>query len=325
MCCTPRSLAVIASVVALVAPGTAAAQCANPHAMGVSRVIAVDPRAMPLIGSHDYGHTLPLAPGEVVLTFDDGPVSPYTEHVLSALAAECARATFFMVGRQARANPRLAWQVRAAGHTVGTHTQNHVLHRMSADLAAYEIDTGIVSVGAALGSQRMLAPFFRFPGLFRTHEGEHHLRMRGLMAWSVDTDSYDWKKIGSGQMLAHTLSDLEKRRGGILLMHDVQPKTAMMLPTLLSELKARGYRIVHVVPKGGDPELVAGGVPQHPPMESPARPHLAAEPREPFVRQRFPVTAMPPTPPPEPPRPSPGGNGLFEAIFTASGAQRWGR
>ena len=49
------------------------------------------------------------------------------------------------------------------------------------------------------------------------------------MAWSVDVDSYDWKKISSSHMLNHTLADLEKRRGGILLMHDVQPKTAIML------------------------------------------------------------------------------------------------
>ena len=111
------------------------------------------------------------------------------------------RPTFFMVGRQARANPELAWQIRAAGHTVGTHTQNHPLHRMSPERAAYEIDTGIASVGAALGSPRALAPFFRFPGLFRTTEAEYHLRSRGLMAWSVDVDSYDWKKISASHML----------------------------------------------------------------------------------------------------------------------------
>ena len=118
---------------------------------------------MPLVGSHDYGVTLPLVPGEVVLTFDDGPLPPYTNAVLKALADECLQATFFMVGRQARAHPELAWQVRAAGHTIGTHTQNHPLHRMPPDRAAHEIDTGIASVAAALGTPRALAPFFRFP------------------------------------------------------------------------------------------------------------------------------------------------------------------
>ena len=319
----------------------------------------VDARAVPLIGSHDYGVTLPLAPGEVVLTFDDGPLSPYTDHVLRALADECLQAIFFMVGRQARANPRLAWQIRAAGHTVGTHTQNHPLPRMSPERAAYEIDTGIASVGAALGTPRALAPFFRFPGLFRTTEAEYHLRARGLMAWSVDADSYDWKKTSSIHMLNHTLAELEKRRGGILLMHDVQPKTALMLPKLLAELKARGYRIVHVVPTGGSaiPDLVANApVPRQIPAPTGAiarpevertgshlhimaphtteRPHRQvivpadAVPRRPVMAP----TAHPPPPryiPVEPasprPRVSPGCNGLFEAIFMSSDSHRWGR
>ncbi len=310
----------VASAIALGSTGAAAAPCSNPNALGISRVMTVDARAMPLIGSHDYGVTLPLAPGEVVLTFDDGPLPPYTNAVLKALADECLRAVFFMVGRQARANPELAWQVRAAGHTIGTHTQNHPLFRMPADRAAYEIDTGIASVGSVFGTQRALAPFFRFPGLFRTIEGEQHLRSRGLMSWSVDADSYDWKKISSGHMLAHTLAELEKRRGGILLMHDVQPKTALMLPALLAELKARGYRIVHVVPKGGDPaeDLVASAMP--PQRADPiARPPAAAEPR---AARHYPPAAVPAEGPP--PRIQPGGNGLFEAIFTASG-HRWGR
>jgi peptidoglycan-N-acetylglucosamine deacetylase len=316
-------LALIASSVALAASSAPALACSNPNALGVSRVLAVDARAMPLIGRHDYGVTLPLAPGEIVLTFDDGPVSPYTESVLRALAAECARAVFFMVGRQARANPQLAWRVRAAGHTIGTHTQNHVLYRMPAELAAYEIDTGIRSVAGALGSQRAVAPFFRFPGLFRTTAGEYHLQRRGLMSWSVDADSYDWKRGSARNMLAHTLSELDKRRGGILLMHDVQPKTALALPALLTQLKMRGYRLVHVVPKGSHigPSPLAAAAPP-PDLEPPAH-APAMDMHEQRATPRFPVTAVPRSPAAPPPRVSPGGNGLFEAIFTASG-QQWG-
>jgi hypothetical protein len=110
-----RLVALVAGAAALGGTTAQAAPCNNTHALGVSRVLTVDARAMPLVGSHDYGFTLPLAPGEVVLTFDDGPVAPYTNQVLRALAHECVQATFFMVGRQARANPELAWQVRAAG------------------------------------------------------------------------------------------------------------------------------------------------------------------------------------------------------------------
>jgi peptidoglycan/xylan/chitin deacetylase (PgdA/CDA1 family) len=337
-----RLVALVAGAAALGGVAAQAAPCNNPYALGVSRVLTVDARAMPLIGSHDYGFTLPLAPGEVVLTFDDGPQAPYTNQVLRALAHECVQAIFFMVGRQARANPELAWQVRAAGHTIGTHTENHLLYKMPPDRAAYEIDTGIASVGKVFRSQRTLAPFFRFPGLFRTNEAEQHLRSRGLMAWSVDVDSYDWKKISVNHMLGHTFHDLDKRRGGILLMHDVQAKTALALPTLLAELKQRGYRIVHVVPSGGSavPEIVAGPPPQaqdEPQPRAETQPQIQTQPQfpvsAPAMRERDERYARttPQSPPVSPyaapvqaaPRAyNPGGNGLFEAIFNSSVPRR---
>ena len=250
--------------IALANASAFAAPCNNPSALGVSRTLTVDPRATPVIGGYDYGVSLPLSPGEVVLTFDDGPRPPYTNRVLKALEDECLRATFFMVGRQARAFPGMVRRVGAAGHTIGTHTQNHPMGRMSAERAAYEIDTGIASVGRALGSQRALAPFFRFPGLYRSSAAENHLRKRGLMAWSVDIDSMDYRRTSPAFMLRRTLAALERRRGGILLMHDLQPKTALMLPSLLASLKARGFRIVHVVPSGGTApvEYVASLVPR---------------------------------------------------------------
>ena len=198
----------LAAAVALTAAtGTAGAEpcLGNLNALGISRVMSVSARHTPLIGSHDYGVTLPLAEGEVVLTFDDGPRPPYTNHVLKALADECVQAVFFMVGRQATAHPDMVQQIHAAGHTIGTHTQSHPLHRMSPFRAMWEIDNGIASVGAALGSRPMM-PFFRFPGLFRTPEAENHLRTLGVMAWSVDVDSYDRKRIGLNAMLQHTLS-----------------------------------------------------------------------------------------------------------------------
>src|SRR5438105_2127039 len=86
--------------------GTAAAaadECpGRPDALGVGRVIVVDPTEHGRIGSMQYSESLPLADREVVITMDDGPLPPYTNKVLEALAAECVKATFFMVGRQAR-------------------------------------------------------------------------------------------------------------------------------------------------------------------------------------------------------------------------------
>ncbi len=66
----------------------------------------------------------------MALTFDDRPRPPYTNQVLKALADQCVRAIFFMIGRQARAYPQTARRVLAAGHTIGTHNKNHPLSRL---------------------------------------------------------------------------------------------------------------------------------------------------------------------------------------------------
>src|SRR5262245_32316724 len=82
----------------LAAQPALAADCPRADALGTSRVLVVDAKAHPLIGSMQYRETLPLNDGEVVLTFDDGPLGKNSAQVLEILAGQCVRATFFMVG-----------------------------------------------------------------------------------------------------------------------------------------------------------------------------------------------------------------------------------
>jgi peptidoglycan/xylan/chitin deacetylase (PgdA/CDA1 family) len=272
-----RIIAAFAGATALACGSAIAAPCPHPNALGVSRVLPFNSSETPRIGSHDYRTTLPLARGEVVLTFDDGPIPPNTHRVLKALADQCVKAVFFLVGRQAKAHPHMVRQIHAAGHTIGTHSQNHPLHAMAPWRAEREIDAGINSISTALGDPDKVAPFFRFPGLYRTAHAERYLRSRGISSWSIDVDSYDWKKIGARTMVRNTLARLDSKRRGIILLHDIQSKTALMLPTLLAELKRRGYRVVHVIPGGKAPlpplpELtpVPEPVPAPPPPAPPA-------------------------------------------------------
>lgn len=227
----------------------------NPNALGTSRVLAVSADELARLGTMQYERTLPLADHEVVLTFDDGPLPPYTNHVLAALAAECVKATYFMVGRMANAYPDAVRRVYNAGHTIGTHSQHHpyTFASMSPESAAREINDGFASVVAALGNAKAVAPFFRFPGLLRVKSVENYLASRSIMTWSADLDADDWhRNIAANEVLRRALSRLESRGRGMLLLHDIQPATALMLPTLLKELKKRGYRIVQVVPSGGE-------------------------------------------------------------------------
>jgi peptidoglycan/xylan/chitin deacetylase (PgdA/CDA1 family) len=221
----------------------------NPDALGTERTMAVDPAQHQRIGAMQYEETLPLTDKEVVLTFDDGPLPPYTARILDLLASECVKVTFFMIGRQARAHPEWVRRVYNEGHTVASHSQNHprIFPRLSLAKAEVEIEDGIGSITAALGDPKALAPFFRFPGLGRSQAIEAYLASRGIMVWSADVVADDWRRIKPQEIVTRALDRLERRGKGVLLLHDIHPATVLALPALLRELKARGYRIVHVV------------------------------------------------------------------------------
>jgi peptidoglycan-N-acetylglucosamine deacetylase len=232
-----------------------AANCPRPDALGTSRTLVVDPKEHPLIGSMQYRETLPLNDGEVVLTFDDGPLPKYSYQILEILAAQCVKATFFLVGSQAKANPEGVRKVLAAGHTIASHSQNHPIgmHRLPLDRIKAEIDSGIASITAALGDQSAaLSPFFRVPGLARNDGMEEYTRSKGLQVWSADFVADDWRHISSTRVHDLAMQRLAAKGKGILLMHDIQPRTVAALPKILSDLKAGGYRIVHVVPATPD-------------------------------------------------------------------------
>lgn len=232
-----------------------AADCpGNPNALGTSRTIVVDPREHPLIGTMQYRETLPLKDHEVVLTFDDGPLPKYSYQVLKMLADECIKATFFIIGSQAKANPDGVRRLVAAGHTVGTHSMTHPLtfDRMPSEKAEAEINGGIEWTQAAMTDPSALAPFFRIPGLMRAEGVENLLRSRGIQVWSADFPADDWRHVSSDRVYQLAMQRLEAKGKGILLLHDIQARTVAALPKIIRDLKARGYRIVHVVPATAD-------------------------------------------------------------------------
>ena len=239
---------------------TAASCPGNPNALGTSRTITVDPVALPRIGSIQYKTTLALEDHEIAITFDDGPLPPYTNRILEALAAECVKVTYFLVGRQADAYPNTVRQILAAGHVIGTHSQNHPLtfDRMALTRIEREIDGGIASVQAAAGEPRAVAPFFRIPGLLRNKQVETYLASKSIAVWSADEVADDWfRQVSAKDIVRKAMSRIEaKGHRGILLLHDIHPATAMALPMLLRELKAKGYRIVQAVPAGERPKML---------------------------------------------------------------------
>jgi peptidoglycan/xylan/chitin deacetylase (PgdA/CDA1 family) len=249
LCLTPGG---VSRAVAADCPG-------NPDALGTSRTLVVDPLEHPRVGGMNYAETLPLADKEIVITFDDGPIAPYTGKILDILASECVRATYFIVGEMAQTRPELVRRAAREGHTIGTHSMTHPygFQWLPLDKGKAQMDDGIAATTAALGDTAKLAPFFRFPGFGRTDEMEDYAQSRGLMVWGADFPADDWTHISDKEITRRALMRLEHLGKGILLLHDIHPATVRALPVLLHELKVRGYHVVHVVPATDEQQKTA--------------------------------------------------------------------
>lgn len=251
-------VALAASLAAMSTVAPAAAHDCGPGKLGVSRTVEIDAGRGLRIGGMQYRRPLPLKDKEIVLTFDDGPLPGPTDEVLAALERECVKATFFLVGEMATNYPRLVRRIAAAGHTVAAHTHSHpyLMKKLPPSVQRREIDAGFAAIEAALGDAGEMAPFFRYPGLSRSAEIDAYLLSEAKAVFSADIVGDDWMEISSRQIMGRVLQRLAQRRRGIILLHDIKPETARMLPRLLRILKSRGYRIVHMVP-AGDSQRVA--------------------------------------------------------------------
>lgn len=252
----PALLALAVSLTSLPASAASPGACA-PDALGTARTLAIGNDPSLPVGLKTYPRTLPLGDHEVVLTFDDGPMAGTTPAVLDALKAQCVKATFFLIGRNAEARPTLVRRALAEGHTIGHHTFSHpaaTLRRLDFAAALRDIEAGfkaddVAAYGEAGAAPRV--PFFRFPGFADTPDLDAALAKRHIVVFGTDVWAFDWLDLSPETELRLLMSGLEKRKRGIILLHDSRAATARMLPTLLKTLKERGYRVVHLVPGAG--------------------------------------------------------------------------
>ncbi|THD67215.1 MAG: polysaccharide deacetylase family protein [Bradyrhizobium sp.] len=229
-----------------------AADCPREGTLGTSRIMKVDAAATPRVGLKNFPQTLPLADHEVVLTFDDGPWPPTAPRVLAALANECVRATFFLIGKPASEHPDLVRRIAAEGHTIGHHTWSHrSLRRIKPSETTDEIEHGIAAVEMALhgvATTTPSTPFFRFPGFETTPETLDLLQSRSIAVFGADLWASDWNPMTAKQELKLLIGRLNVARRGIILLHDPKAHTAAMLPAFLRYLRDNDYRVVHLVP-----------------------------------------------------------------------------
>ena len=175
-------------------------------------------------GSQIFGKALtaPERPGELALTFDDGPNPAWTPKLLDVLANHDLRATFFLLGGRAQASPELVRSIAAAGHLIGNHSWSHPnMARSRSNLIRDELlhtqDTLEQIVGARV-------KFFRPPYGARRPFVFRIARELGLkvVLWNAMTS--DWSEP-SAQVIARQLmakvDRLQARgRAANIVLHD---------------------------------------------------------------------------------------------------------
>ncbi|WII73164.1 polysaccharide deacetylase family protein [Bdellovibrio sp. 22V] len=194
-----------------------------------------------------------VARKEIVLTFDDGPTGVYTESILRSLREVNAKAIFFQLGKNASLNPGIVRKVAADGHAIGSHSIGHKClgtsaacrrnngYNLSFDEAVAEIKGGHQAIYDILG---WVDPFFRFPYAEGSPELRQFLKANSTAEFAWVIDSEDWRGQSNENLLRNTLAQVDAKGRGIVLFHDIQRRTAEIMPQFLRELYMRGFSVV---------------------------------------------------------------------------------
>ena len=181
---------------------------------------------------------LPAGDGVVYLTFDDGPHAEYTPQVLDILARYDARATFFVVGRLARAYPDIIERIAAEGHTLANHTWNH---EDLATLTRPAFDETVGRTEAILGD--LATPCLRPPyGSIGAHTREWAAG-HGLSILTWDGSPMDWLRPPATEIADYIVQWAPT--GAVILLHDGggnRSNTVQGLDMAMERLADQGLR-----------------------------------------------------------------------------------
>lgn len=184
----------------------------------------------------------------VVLTFDDGPIEPFTRQVLDALDAEGVKATFFCIGHNVRENPELAAEIARRGHDVGNHGDTHaLLPLVSTEKIRHEIGSAADSLERATGQRPV---WLRCPKGYKSRRVQSVAAELGHELIGFSYPVYDMQNPPPAELTERVVSRAQP--GDILLMHDGHAPTknhradsvVAALPDILRGLKRRGLQPV---------------------------------------------------------------------------------
>ncbi|MCA0206107.1 polysaccharide deacetylase family protein [Pararhodobacter sp.] len=213
------------------------------HAAAQS-VPAVPTRPMPALArTHDTVSLTAVQTSRprVALTFDDGPHPQNTPWLLDILAQYRAKATFYVIGQNARRYPEIMRRIVAEGHEIGNHTFTHpVLSQLGDGNVLREVDRTQQIVWDTVGAVpvTMRPPY----GSFSHRQMRMLFDQRNLtsVVWSVDPQ--DWRRPGVSVVAERMVRGA--RPGAVILAHDIHGPTIRAVPAALDGILAQGLQPV---------------------------------------------------------------------------------
>ncbi|MET8248106.1 polysaccharide deacetylase family protein [Streptomyces sp. NPDC005202] len=192
--------------------------------------------------SVDIAHASDRGARGVNITIDDGPDPVWTPRVLQVLRENGVKATFCMVGTQARAHPDLVKAVVAAGHRLCDHTVSHdtTMDTKSEAYQSQQILDAERMITEASGGVRPL--YYRAPGGAFTPYSRRLAASRGMRPLGWNVDSRDFERPGTNAMVATVKNEISN--GPTVLFHDAggdRSQTVAALREILPWLKQQGY------------------------------------------------------------------------------------
>jgi len=188
----------------------------------------------------------------IALTFDDGPNEPYTSHVLSILEQYRIKATFFIIGQNARRYPETCRRIVTAGNVIGNHSYHHLksLCLRRGKTVARDIEMAHQAIYECTGHEPKL---FRPPHGFRTPWMMRTVRNLGYTVVTWDNMTSDWKAEKSGDEIIQAILRRAKP-GGVIVLHDGRDtrlsynRSHMIqaLPFVIETLMEKGFEFVTI-------------------------------------------------------------------------------
>ena len=197
-------------------------------------------------------------PGKLALTFDDGPDPDWTPKILDILKQKNVRASFFIIGENAQANPDLVRRILAEGHDVGNHTYTHPnLGDLPDSLVSLEINANQRLFEALTGRSMRL---FRAPFLGDAEPTTSDetvpigiAQSMGYVTVGLHVDPNDWLHPPADTIVNRVIEQVTDPNpaisGHVVLLHDSggdRSQTVAALPRIIDSLRAKGYDFVPI-------------------------------------------------------------------------------